>query len=329
MWVNPAALAWPPVVNDHTTLLRMGTGSATGVYYPLGSALAELFSDSDLDCGANCELLTVAQLSGGSKANIESLERRAVELALVQSDIAYGAYTGNRHFGFAKPATCLRVLSYLYPEYIHIVVRVDSTIKRLQDLRGHRVALDDPGSGTLLTARLILNSAGLTEKDIEPAYIKPDLAIKEFLANRIDAFFMVVGAPAPTLDKLATQVSIRFLPIDNETAAKVTTSYPYLMQTQMADNAYPAIQEVQTLAVSALLIAHLELDDELVYQLNRTLWHKNTHQQLSTVHSDLILAEQLNFPLPLHPGAERYLSELGWQSQTASSKQTCSPKSAL
>ena len=300
-------------------LLRVSTGHESGYYYPLGVGLAELLNQTASACQQNtaCQLpplLAVAQLSGGSKANIESLAKKTTELGLVQADIAYAAYTGDANFGFDTPYACLRVVSNLYPEYLHIIVHRDGDIQHIGDLRGRRVALDDPGSGTLLTARSVLNAMAITEADLTPLYLQSDLAAQEFAEGRLDAFFMVMGAPVKALLELATHTPIRLLPIPDAIAQHITRRQPYLMQDTLPTSAYSAIGEVKTLVVAAQLLAHAGLDEDLVYEISRMLWREDARASLLKIQPDLYPGTALSvhgLALPLHPGALRHLQEQG------------------
>ena len=300
-------------------MLRIGTGSATGFYYPLGNGIAQILNSAAHACQkkAVCALpplLAVAQLSGGSKANVESLARNATELGLVQADIAYAAYSGDVNFGFDIPYTCLRVISNLYPEYLHVIVHRDSDIKTISDLRGRRVALNDPGSGTLQTARQVLDAAAITEAELEPLYLQSDMAVQEFIEGRIDAFFMVMGAPAKALLALSSHRPIRLVPITESIAKQVTRRQPYLIYESLPASTYADIGEVKTLAVAAQLIAHAELDEDLVYELSQLLWRYDTLTSLTKIQPDVYLGTALSghgLALPLHPGALRHFQERG------------------
>ena len=317
--LSSEGLAWPINIHDNVTLLRLGTGSETGVYFPLGTGLATIFNQQIIPqhCAdsAPCKLvktLALPQLSSGSKDNIESLARKSIEIGLAQADIAYGAYTGAANFGFDDAYACLRVLSNLYPEYLQIVVRQESDIFQLDDLRGLSIALDDPGSGTLLTARLVLRAAGLLESDFEPVYLKPELAAQAFADGELDALIMVIGAPARLISQLATTVPLRLLPISAEIATEVSTAHPYLLRDRLPDNVYPGVAGAETLTVAAQLLVHADLDEALVYRLSKILWQPSTYTRMARIRTGLYLGTENSLKglgLPLHPGALRYLQD--------------------
>ena len=195
---------------EELRFFRIGTGGVAGTYYPIGGMIAHAISNppGDRPCeqGGSCGppgLVVIAQSANGSVANVEDIQRGNLESGFVQSDIAYWAYTGTGKFSGNEPTRELRSIANLYPESIHIVVRKDSGIRRVTDLIGKRVSLDEPGSGTLIDAELVLSEYGIYKSDIEAEYMKADLAVKRMRENKLDAFFIVAGYPARAISDLA------------------------------------------------------------------------------------------------------------------------------
>jgi TRAP transporter TAXI family solute receptor len=133
---------------------RIGTGGTAGTYYPVGGLIANAVSNPP-------QLVLTAQASNGSVANVNSIVSGALESGFTQADVAYWAYTGTGLFEGKGKIDDLRLLANLYPESIHLVAAKSANIKSVADLKGKRVSLDEPGSGTLVDARIILSGWGL------------------------------------------------------------------------------------------------------------------------------------------------------------------------
>ena len=196
-WALAAALvmfAGPtPAIHPELTILRIGTGGTGGTYFPIGSLIAQLVSEQRDDEGRLRgpgveKLLAVAQISRGSVANVDGMRRGVLDAALSQSDVSYWAYHGMAIFGGKPRQDDLRVVAHLYPESLHLVARKGSGIARVPDLKGKRVSLDEPGSGTVLDARVIIENYGLKESDLRSVYLKPHFAVQQIEKGELDAF---------------------------------------------------------------------------------------------------------------------------------------------
>jgi TRAP transporter TAXI family solute receptor len=161
--------------------LRIGTGGTAGTYFPVGVLMAAAVSQPG-------KIIATAQSSNGSLGNVISVSSGSLESGLSQADVASWGYNGVGIFEGKPRLLGLRLIANLYPESIHIVVKKGSGIKTIGDLRGKRVALDEAGSGTLISARQVLAAYGLTEADMKPEYIKPNQAGDKLRAATLDAF---------------------------------------------------------------------------------------------------------------------------------------------
>ena len=181
-----AAMAAPVQAQQ---FFRIGTGGTAGTYYPVGGMIANAVSQPG-------KIVATAQATNGSVANVNGVAGGAMESGFSQSDVATWAYTGTGVYEGKPKVADLRMIANLYPESIHLVVKKGSGIKSVADLKGKRVALDEPGSGTLVNARTVLAAYGVKESDIKPEYIKPNQAGDKLKDGALDAFFFVGGAPA-------------------------------------------------------------------------------------------------------------------------------------
>ena len=314
-------LAGGTVLAQDTRFFRIGTGSPGASYFPIGGLIASAISNPPgsrpCDQGGSCGvpgLIAVAQTTRGSIENVEAIRSGTFESGLTQSDVAYWAYTGTSVFGKSGPVKNLRAIANLYQESLHIVVRAHAGIASIADLKGKRVSLGEKGSGTLVTARLVLEAYGLGEKRIKPAYLPVGEAGDRLRAGTLDAIMIVSGYPVPAIADLAAAAPIALLAVEGETAAALRIKYPFFAVDIIPMDAYNTAANTITLGIGALWVVAAELDDDLVYGITKALWHKNTRKLLDQgspigrqIRVDTALA---GLPIPLHPGAARYYGEI-------------------
>ena len=300
---------------------RIGTGSTSGTYFPIGGIIATAISSPPgsraCDKGGSCGvpgLIAVAQSTSGSVDNVDAIGRGLLESGFSQADIAYWAYNGKGAYAKKGAVTNLRAIANLYPEAVHIVVRRDARLSSPRDLKGMRVSLDREGSGTKVDAELILRAYGLTTKDIEAQYIPAGQSIDKLRAGELDAFFFIAGAPAKAVSALAEDSSITLLPIKGKEAEALTEKYPFFGSFTIQAGAYFNVPATETLSVGAQWLVAAGVEEETVYEITRALWHDNTAGLLARGHptGELITPETAlqGIGIPLHPGAERFYEEL-------------------
>ncbi len=308
---------------EELRILRIGTGGVAGTYYPIGGMIALAVSNppGDRPCeqGGSCGppgLVVIAQSANGSVANVEDIQQHNLESGFVQSDVAYWAYTGTGTFKGDAPISELRSIASLYQESIHIVTRKDAGIDKVRDLIGKRVSLDEPGSGTLIDAQLVLNEYGISRADIEVEYLKPDLAIKRIRQNKLDAFFFVAGYPARAVAELAADTGIKLLPIDGPEAERLVSRYRFFTRDDIPAGVYADVTQVETVSVGAQWLVAASVDAEVVYGITKTLWSESARKLLDSGHAKgkrITLKTALQgIAVPLHPGAERFYNEIGF-----------------
>ena len=305
------------------SFFRIATGGTAGTYFPIGGLLANAISNPPgsraCDQGGSCGapgLVATALASNGSVANINGIAGGSIESGFSQSDVAYWAFTGSGVFEGKPAVEGLRTIANLYPESIHLVARADSGIEGVADLKGKKVSLDEPGSGTLVDARLILEAFGLSESDIEPEYLKPNQAADLMRDGNMDAFFFVGGFPAGAIAELATSRDIKLVPISGPEAEGVIEEYGFFATNTVPAGTYEGVNEdVETLAVGAQWVTGADQDEELIYQITKALWNENSRKLLDSGHAkgkEIRLETALDgVGVPLHPGAARYYREAG------------------
>ena len=288
---------------------RIGTGGTAGTYYPVGGMIANAVSQPG-------KIIVTAQASNGSVANVNGIVGGAMESGFSQADVATWAQTGTGIYEGKPNVPNLRLIANLYPESVHIVVRKGSGIKTVTDLKGKRVALDEPGSGTLVNARLILAAYGVKESDIKPEYVKPNQAGDKMKDGSLDAFFFTGGAPAGAIAELASSGSgIELLPIDGPQAQGLRMASPFFANDTIPAETYKGVAAVNTLAVGAQWVTSDKADAETVYQITKALFSDATQKTLQAGHAKGKMITLKNavqgVGIPFHPGAERYYKEVG------------------
>ncbi|QQP88828.1 TAXI family TRAP transporter solute-binding subunit [Skermanella sp. TT6] len=291
---------------------RIGTGGTAGTYYPVGGLIANTISATG---GGVPGLVATAVSSNGSVANISAVNGGSLESGFSQSDVAYWAYTGTGLFEGKGKIENLRAVATLYPETIHLVATKDSGIKSVTDLKGKRVSLDEPGSGTLVDARIVLGAYGLTEKDVKAEYLKPGPAGDRLRDGALDAYFFVGGYPTGAISELATSSGITLVPIAGPEADKLLSEYQFFSKDTVPAGTYRDVPETQTISVNAQWVTSANQPEELVYNIVKALWSDSARAALDAGHAKgkLITLENATSgtAIPLHPGAEKFYREKG------------------
>lgn len=302
---------------------RIGTGGTAGTYYPIGGLIANAISNppGSRPCeeGGSCGvpgLIATALSSNGSVANVNAIAEGALESGFVQADVATWAQTGTGIWEDRPAVENLRAIATLYPETIHIVAAADSGIDSVDDLAGKTVSLDEPGSGTLVDARIILEAYGLSEEDIDAQYLKPDQAAERMRDGAMDAFFFVGGFPAGAIAELASQEDIVLVPVEGEQAAAIREQYGFFAENVVPAGTYEGLDaDVTTLAVGAQWVTNADQPEELIYEITKALWNDSTRTMFDAGHQkgrEITLDTALDgIGIPLHPGAERFYREQG------------------
>ena len=288
---------------------RIGTGGTAGTYYPIGGMIANAVSVPG-------KIVATAQASNGSLANVNAIAGGSMESGFSQSDVATWAQTGTGIFAGKPNIPDLRLIANLYPETVHVVVKKGSGIKSIADLKGKRVGMDEPGSGTLVNARLILAAYGVKETDIKPEYIKPNQSGDKMKDGALDAFFFVGGAPAGAISELASSgAGIELLPIDGPQAEGLRMASPFFANDTVPALTYKDVLGVNTLSVGAQWVTSAKADTDTVYQITKALYSDATQKTLAAGHAKGKLITLQNAVkgagIPFHPGAEKFYREAG------------------
>ncbi|AHV91723.1 TAXI family TRAP transporter solute-binding subunit [Bordetella holmesii] len=287
---------------------RIGTGGTAGTYYPIGGMIANAVSQPG-------KLIATAAASNGSVANINGILGGSFESGFTQSDVAYWAYNGSGTFEGKPKAQDLRLVATLYPESIHLVTRKGSGIKSVADLRGKRVSMDEPGSGTLVDVRLILGAYGMTDKDVKAEYLKPNQAGDKIKDGGLDAFFFVGGAPAGAIAELASSAGIEIVPLVGPEIDKLRADQQFFTPDIIPANTYQGVGETKTISVNAQMVTSAKQPEETVYEIVKAMYSDPTQKTLAAGHTKGKLINKENAvkgaDIPFHSGDEKYYKEAG------------------
>ncbi len=283
------------------------TGGTSGVYYPLGVALAQIYGK------ALPEAKSSVQATKASAENLNLLQGGRGEVGFSLGDAVAEAWKGNEEAGFKTPLKKLRTLAAIYPNYIQIVANADSGIRTLADLKGKRVAVGAPKSGTELNARDIFKAAGMSYKDFAKVEYLPFGESVELIKNRqLDATLISAGLGVAAVRDLASAIKIVVVPIPPEIVAKIGEA-AYQVGTVPANTYNGQAADVATVAVQNFLVTHEGVPVDTVYKMTKAMF--DNLDQMVTAHTAAKAIRKENAakapPVPLHAGAEKYYREIG------------------
>ena len=289
-----------------STQLTMGTGGTGGTYYQFGAILGQYVEET---AGVAC----VAVSTDGSKANIQGIAAGDYQLGTVQSDVMAYAWNGTNTFANEGKVDSFRVIGGLYAEAVQLIT-MDPAIKSVADLKGKAVSIGAPASGVYFNAIDVLGAAGLTEADIKAQYQSFNDSVESLKDGKIDAAFIVAGAPTPAVVDLMTTTDAYLVPIDGDTADAIMESCPYYTVYTIPAGTYEGQEEdVDTITVKATLIVSADTDEETVYQITKAIF--DNPADITARHAkgaELSIENATNgMTAPFHAGAARYFAEKG------------------
>ncbi len=300
-----ALLAGAPAVAQQQ--LSVATGGTGGVYYPMGGGLAEVINNHVEGYSAT------AEVTGASVENMGLVARGDADLALGLADTVYQAQTGTGRFD-GQQLEMLRGVASMYANMIQIVTLDGSGIASLDDMRGKRVSVGAPGSGTEVNAAAVLAAAGMSYDDIDEQRLNFNETADALANGDIDAGFWSVGAPTSSILNLATTQSIQIIELSDEQIAAAQEANPLFASTTLAGGIYEGVDaDVTVLGVPNVLVASAEMSDDLAYEITKAMFEnvadlRAVHPAANQTTVEFTLAAT---PIPLHPGAVRYYEEIG------------------
>lgn len=286
--------------------MTMGTGGTSGTYYAFGGVLGQYIKDK-----AGIEVIVVS--TDGSKANIESIDSGDYQLGTVQSDVMAYAWEGTRSFEDTGKIDSFRVVGGLYAESVQLVT-MDPEIKSVADLKGKSVSIGAPNSGVWFNAMDVLTAAGLTEADIKPQYQSFADSADALKDGKIDAAFIVAGAPTAAITELCTTNSAYLVPIDGEVADKLMADSPYYTTYTIPAGTYAGQDEdVVTVTIKATLIVSADASEDDVYNLTKAIFDNTEAIAAENGKGAELSVENATSGMtaPFHAGAAKYFAEKG------------------
>ncbi|MBR5783281.1 MAG: TAXI family TRAP transporter solute-binding subunit [Clostridia bacterium] len=289
-----------------STTMTMGTGGTAGTYYGYGGILGTQIKTS---AGITVNVVS----TDGSKANILGIDAGNYQLATVQSDVMAYAWSGERSFESEGALDSFRVIGGLYAEAVQLVT-MDPDIKSVADLKGKKVSIGAAGSGVYFNAVDILAAAGLSEADIQPQYQSFDDSADALKDGKIDAAFIVAGAPTPAIQELCTTSDAYLVPIDGDIADTLMKDSPYYTVYNIPAGTYEGQDaDVATVTVKATLIVSASASEDDVYNITKAIF-----DNISTITEAHAKGAELStenatdgMTAPFHAGAAKYFKENG------------------
>ena len=292
--------------------ITIGTGAQTGVYYVVGQSICQLVNRDSAKSGVKCN----APSTGASVANLNAIAAKQMDMGIAQSDWQYHAYNGTSSFE-GKKNDKLRAVFSIHPEPFTVMARDDSGIKSFDDLKGKRVNVGDPGSGTRATMNVILAAKGWTDADFRVASeLKPAEMASVMCDNNLDAITYNVGHPNGALKEAAASCAAHLVPVEGEAIDKLVADHSYYAKAVIPGGLYAGSDDpTNTFGVYATLVSSSDVSDDQVYAVVKAVFDnfdrfKRLHPAFANLKEEEMIKNALS--APLHDGAVRYYKERGW-----------------
>ena len=287
--------------------ISMLTGGTSGTYYPLGGAMAKIITDET-------GIQTDAVSSNASADNVIALQEEEAEIAFVQTDVVANAIDGVNAFD-GNPVDNVLALGSLYPETIQIVTTDKAGIESVEDLEGKTVSVGAPGSGTYINAEQILEVHGMTMDDIDAQNLDFGESTGGIQDGNIDAAFITAGTPTGAVEGLSATEDVSIVPVEADKTEELVEKHPYYAADTVPEGTYGLEEDVDTVAVLAMLAVTDNISEEAVYDITKAIY-ENT-DQISHAKGELITLESAldGIGIDLHPGAKKYFDEEGIEAE--------------
>jgi uncharacterized protein len=293
--------------------ITIGTGGVTGVYYPAGGAICRLVNAGREEHGIRCSV----ESTGGSVYNVNTMRQGELDFGVVQSDVQYNALEGvGPEFEAQGPFEDLRAVFALHPEPFTLVARADSGIETFDDLKGKRVNVSNPGSGSRATFDVLMATKGWTTDDFALASELKSAEQSQALAdNNVDAIAFIVGHPNGSIQEATTTTEAKLISVAGPEVDALVEENPYFSKAVIPGGMYAGNpDDTETFGVRATFVTTADMPEEAVYQLVKAVFEnfedfKKLHPAFAQLEKEEMTAAALS--APLHPGAERYYKEAG------------------
>ena len=287
--------------------LTYATGGTSGTYYGFSGVIANVLNEKLKDT-----MNITVESTGASKANVQMVDAGDADIAIVQNDVMYYAYTGTDLFAGGDPITSFSAVASCYPEYVQVLAKSDIT--SIDQLRGKTVSVGDAGSGTEFNAKQILAAYGISFDDIKVSNQSFADSADSLKNGTIDAAFVVAGYPTTAVTELATSFNFNLLPVDADHAAALQADYGFYYYGVIPGGTYaPVADDVPAVAVMATIIASNKLSEDLVYAFVKGLFdYKDDITAGHAKGNELDLNTAVSgVSIPWHAGAVKFYTEKG------------------
>jgi len=290
--------------------ILFGGASIVGVYYQVALQLSNIMNKHQGD-----KYNFIGRPTGGSVFNINAVERGAFDFGVAQSDRNWQAFNGAAEWE-GSPVAHLRSVFSMHPETVMLVARKDAGIEKVEDIKGKRVNIGNPGSGQRGNAMDVLRIYGLDHtKDFRAEGLQHHEAARSLVDRNIDAFFYTIGNPSAAIEEPATSVDIRMVHLNHPAIKEMVEERPYYIMTTIPGGMYRGVDEdIETYAVTATVVTSEEVADDVVYDLVKTVFENLDEVRAAHASFRNLKVEEMlqGLSAPLHPGAEKYYKEQGW-----------------
>lgn len=275
--------------------------------YPIGGSMATIWSNKMPG------IMVTPQVTGGSVENSRLLEQKEIEFSIQMNNITDYAYNGLEQFK-GRPIKNIRNVASLIPEALQNLVRADSGIDSISDLKGKRVVVGAPGSGNEVNSRLLLSGYGLTYSDIKPLFLSYAEAANMFKDRLVDASMFTTGLGTSAIQEIAISQNIKLIPIAEKDVVELHKKFPFFVRFVIPANTYRGQdKDVVTVTTMATLVCREDLSEDLVYQATKLIF-----ENLDVMARAHAMGKMINLKtalegltVPLHPGAAKYYKEKG------------------
>jgi TRAP transporter TAXI family solute receptor len=293
--------------------VSIGTGGVTGVYYPTGGAICRLVNKTRKETGIRCSV----ESTGGSIYNINTVRAGELEFGVAQSDWQYHAYHGSSKFEDQGAFEGLRAVFSVHPEPVTVLTRKDAGVDNVSDLKGKRVNIGNPGSGTRGTWDVMEAALGWHRDDLKLASeLKSAETAQALCDNKIDAYFWLVGHPSALTQETLSSCDAKLSNVMGPAIDKLVADNPYYRKATIPAGMYPGQDtDVNTFGVGATFVTSADVPEDVVYTVVKAVFEnfddfKKLHPAFANLKESEMIRDGLS--APLHAGAEKYYKERGW-----------------
>ena len=295
------------------TFITIGTGGVTGVYYPTGGAICRLVNKGRKEHGVRCSV----ESTGGSVYNTRTIREGELDFGVVQSDVQVQAMNSQRSFKDDAPYEGLRSVFSVHPEPMHVMVRADAGINSVADMKGKRVNIGNPGSGTRVLANVLMDAAGVTPDDFGlAAELKSSEQAAALCDGKIDAAIWAAGLPNGSTMEATSTCDVKVLDLTTSGTDKVLAENTAYAAATIPGGLYPGNEaDIASWGPKATFVTDAGASDEVVYVLVKSIFEnfddfKKLHPAFGRLSQEEMIKDGLS--APLHPGAVKYYKEQGW-----------------